>query len=806
MSSFLRSRQAGNRASSPDRNVDVAADILAELRVLGGEEEDDSYSLLDGSSVGNSAHRDIPVRSARDMQPRSAAAGSGGHGGEFSFNTPLRHGSSRLIQSGGWMSTGQGQGIGLGQGFGQGPGFGGRFSPTRTSASSMGRAGASPSDVGGSSKLLGPVFVDDEFIGRKCCGFIGSSTYFCLRDKVEETGFTSCRTRAHAERKFEPLVDSFYAPIGTYYNGPAANSGAAININVLTRAQQVKLMDAKYTREQWEREFTRVLGEELKSRSAMGPPAVVDTSHKEESLQERDQVSLAFMSTTGSMISGVGDNDEEMSRHVDEGDVDGSLESVQIAMRRLREDTARGFRELHDSVRATAIAVVSDETGELPSLLAKYGSIENIISAVTDSQLRVLDQSFHTAMGDLERRVTKAQAGTGMITLFRRMIEEVNRRHEDSERRMRHLEELVSQREVSQQGSVGQEEMVVIGGRQVSTSMVAVLQTIRELETRVDVLTARAKHGGVSIGDKTFQSEMEFQALWYKHDPAGDGLAAIVDFVSLIEAFGAGENLSTQDFLNTNDKSKRVNLRMGEAAYGASFKRRYLECIAGKVSNTRIASSVTLPILKKWADWMGNGHAGDGFKDSISRMVEQACINHRQYLDDAGLHVELKSLALKTAEVAKQWWMDLANYMDNEYLMLESYKLASDQILLLLSQQLVQIFEDIFEMRAPAGNTDISNRSTAVVRYAWATLQAHAVMASYREAKFRDHRSIAGTFIRFLTRNLVDQSAMGLSSTVSTLQNEVRRLQEDMKKRVTAETFNKLDAKVSALKTTPKKE
>jgi hypothetical protein len=47
---------------------------------------------------------------------------------------------------------------------------------------------------------------------------------------------------------------------------------------------------------------------------------------------------------------------------------------------------------------------------------------------------------------------------------------------------------------------------------------------------------------------------------------------------------------------------------------------------------------------------------------------------------------------------------------------------------------------------------------------------------------------------------------MGLSSTVSTLQNEVRRLQEDMKKRVTVETFNKLDAKVSALKTTPKKE
>ena len=117
MSSFLglsAARSRRNRSSSPDRNVDATAGILAELRVLEREEEDDSYSLLEGSSVGTSVHRDIPVRSARDMQPRSAAAGSGGNGGEFSFISPLRHGSSRLIQSGGGlMSAGQGQGIGL---------------------------------------------------------------------------------------------------------------------------------------------------------------------------------------------------------------------------------------------------------------------------------------------------------------------------------------------------------------------------------------------------------------------------------------------------------------------------------------------------------------------------------------------------------------------------------------------------------------------------------------------------------------------------------------------------------------------
>jgi hypothetical protein len=47
---------------------------------------------------------------------------------------------------------------------------------------------------------------------------------------------------------------------------------------------------------------------------------------------------------------------------------------------------------------------------------------------------------------------------------------------------------------------------------------------------------------------------------------------------------------------------------------------------------------------------------------------------------------------------------------------------------------------------------------------------------------------------------------MGLSLTVGTLEKEVKRLQEDIKKQVTVETFNKLDTKVSALKGSPKKE
>ena len=130
---------------------------------------------------------------------------------------------------------------------------------------------------------------------------------------------------------------------------------------------------------------------------------------------------------------------------------------------------------------------------------------------------------------------------------------------------------------------------------------------------------------------------------------------------------------------------------------------------------------------------------GDGHKDSISQMFEQACLNHRQYVEDAGVPDELKKLALLTADLSNRWWVELSSYLDNEYLMLHSYKLATEQILLLLSNQVAQMFEDIYETRVPAANTDITQRSTAAVRYAWVTLRAHTIMAAYRDVKFRDH-------------------------------------------------------------------
>jgi hypothetical protein len=202
-----------------------------------------------------------------------------------------------------------------------------------------------------------------------------------------------------------------------------------------------------------------------------------------------------------------------------------------------------------------------------------------------------------------------------------------------------------------------------------------------------------------------------------------------------------------------------------------------------------ILTTKVIHIFRSYEDWKGNGHAGDVIKDRLARMME-----------DAGFTGELKELALMTADKTSRWWHELVNYVDREFLTLSGYNLSPKNILLLLSNQFVTILDNVHEYRVKAARADyVNNHQGACIRFAWVTLQAHVVMAQYRENKFRNHKSISGTFIRFLTRNMADQSAMGLKSKVEGIEGEVKNLQKEVKEKATIEAHNKLDSKVQGL-------
>ncbi len=60
----------------------------------------------------------------------------------------------------------------------------------------------------------------------------------------------------------------------------------------------------------------------------------------------------------------------------------------------------------------------------------------------------------------------------------------------------------------------------------------------------------------------------------------------------------------------------------------------------------------------------------------------------------------LKSMALKTADISKSFWMSLVAYLDNKYSLLEIFKLVVKHVLLLLSNQIVPICDNILNTGA----------------------------------------------------------------------------------------------------------
>ncbi len=146
-----------------------------------------------------------------------------------------------------------------------------------------------------------------------------------------------------------------------------------------------------------------------------------------------------------------------------------------------------------------------------------------------------------------------------------------------------------------------------------------------------------------------------------------------------------------------------------------------------------------------------------------------------------------------------RFWHSFVAYLDDEYSMLTSFNLLPTHILLLLSNQVVQICDDLFEYRNKAVTTDISNQLATTYRFGWVMLQAHGCMESYLKEQFQCHPGINSSFIRFLTHHMADQTSIGLKGSVDALSTRVKKLEEHTGNKIMQEMYNKLDAKVELI-------
>jgi hypothetical protein len=215
-----------------------------------------------------------------------------------------------------------------------------------------------------------------------------------------------------------------------------------------------------------------------------------------------------------------------------------------------------------------------------------------------------------------------------------------------------------------------------------------------------------------------------------------------------------------------------------------------------------ILSTMTIKILESYDAWRGT-IMGDGQKEQLTNDLQMAVACHRQYCMDyvpAGI---LQDMALKTTKYTLQFWNSLTAYIEDEYTLLLSFKLQPKHVLLLLSNQVVQICDDMFEFRNCATNVDLQNPVVAASQYAWLTLQALGTVNGYLREKFHHHQAINSTFIHFLMHHMADQTLVGLKGTVDSLKGSVAELDMKLKalkmdgsKKVTQEIFNCLESKL----------
>jgi hypothetical protein len=165
------------------------------------------------------------------------------------------------------------------------------------------------------------------------------------------------------------------------------------------------------------------------------------------------------------------------------------------------------------------------------------------------------------------------------------------------------------------------------GGTQVPVTVTLLYNKVVELERNVQQLTNRSQGGGVSVGKWSFGAESEFDAWMFQLNPQGEGIAALVDPVS-IWYFGSVIGQDAADYLTEAHRNKSVGLKQGEANHVTSFSHR---CPAAFAGNNRdgsaILSTTTLPIFEKWENWKGNG-TGDGVKERLTQAIHRAVERH----------------------------------------------------------------------------------------------------------------------------------------------------------------------------------
>ena len=446
---------------------------------------------------------------------------------------------------------------------------------------------------------------------------------------------------------------------------------------------------------------------------------------------------------------------------------------------------------------------LTEHIGDVYPLVREYGSVgqalldtiqrqdnsEAVISTV------VADTQVHTReINDLQE-LTDANK-IELLEFLKRLAERSSRQHTS----LTHLIQDV-QRGIAGGAGGGVDMDTVfgtetVGSLAVDVSMNYVFAQLRGMSGTLEELASRYKSSGVTYQGCSFASPEEFSKWYMLHNPSGSGMAAIVDFVS-IWCFSQASAQTSVEWLSTVEKSAKLGLGSQETAYVHTMSHKYPPRLAGKV--TVILSTESIKMLKSFDEWRGTSEGmsmGDGRRERILTDVRNAARAHRQYCMDYLPASPLRDLAIKTGEDTVMFYQDLFSYIDQELTNLDTINIKPEHVLLLLSNQVVRLGDDLHALRAFGANIRLDNLPVAATRLAWFSLQAMTCMGTYSKARFRDHPGVNSAYLRFLTCRVAAQAELGIKDVVTALVTRMKNVEKVAAEAATKDSVKKLDNKV----------
>ena len=291
-----------------------------------------------------------------------------------------------------------------------------------------------------------------------------------------------------------------------------------------------------------------------------------------------------------------------------------------------------------------------------------------------------------------------------------------------------------------------------------------------------------AAQGSGVLDGLAFRSEAQALEAVLDEAPNGVSFEVFLDVVSLFccdQSYEPSTSWAKLTKALENDYS--LTARKVVASYYQTYCYHYTE---GEVAQ----AGIKLQAFKDYDKW--NGVSGmDGRRKEIETSASDAAVIAKTWVGDKLPHNgKLAPLALKMIDCSVAWIHTVHKHLDTEYLKLTQQHISEDEALILVSEQVIIMYQRIHQVcsqRMEFVPNKVSQMAY-MARCIWITCQVHRVMHDFVKGGLKNNPAISTAFVRFLTRQTAQNVASGIGSQLKTISDSVASMKGTVSAATTA--------------------